>query len=75
MTDHAITPGTAIPDRTVRAPVTADPAPQVEEKAPTAVEAEGPDHSSQTIAAASLFILPLVTFLLIVAMWLRIGGF
>lgn len=66
MTDHAITHGTAIPDRT--------PAP-VEDVAQPAVEAEAPDYSSHTLAAASMFIIPLVTFLLIVVMWYRVGGF
>ena len=75
MADHAITHGTAVPDRTAREQVAADPAPREEEKARPAVEAEAPDYSSHTLAAASLFIIPVVTFLLIVAMWYRVGGF
>ena len=75
MTDHAITHGSAIPDRTVREEVVAEPAPREEAEAGPVVEAVAPDYSAQTLAAASLFIIPLVTFILIVTMWYRVGGF
>jgi len=73
MTDHAVTHGAAIPDRTQREAPTAKPAPEVQRKAEPVAEA--PDYSSHTFAAASLFLIPLVTFILIVTMWYRVGGF
>lgn len=69
MTEHAI--GTHAV-ATKKAPIRKE-TPRAESE-PRAEESVRPE-SGETLAAASMFIIPTVTFILIVTMWYSVGGF
>lgn len=70
MTEHAL--GTVLPHEAARpAPAATEPEPRAEAELPV----EEPAESSETLGAASMFIIPIVTFILIVTMWYSVGGF